>query len=147
MVGNRFDEEIENIASIDSSGNLNVPQGIVTASPTSLIGYSTGAGGAVTQLTNKSTAVTINKVCGTITTSNEQVDAAEEKTFVVHNTTVAATDVIAVSIVSGGTAKSYELCVGAVAANSFNIVLSNPTAGNLSEILLINFSVIKGSSS
>ncbi len=146
MVGNRFDEEIENLFSIDSSGNLVLPSGlsIVCASPTSLIGYSTGAGGTVAQGTDKSTAVTLNKVCGTITTHAETVDAAEEKTFKVTNSCVLATDVIAVSIVSGGTAKSYAVCVGAVVAGEFYIVLSNMTAGGLSEALLINFAVIKG---
>ncbi len=146
MVGNRFDEEIENLLSIDSSGNLVLPAGmsIVAASPTSLVGYSTGAGGTIAQGTSKTTAVTLNKVCGAITTFNTSMDAAADITFKVNNTLVAATDTVAVSIVSGGTSGSYFVCVGAVAADSFYIVLTNASAGALGEEVVINFVVIKG---
>src|ERR1022692_4764418 len=34
------------------------------------IGYATGAGGAVTQITGRTTGVTLSKLCGTITTIN-----------------------------------------------------------------------------
>lgn len=34
------------------------------------LGYATGFGGTITQATGKSTGVTLNKPCGTITTHN-----------------------------------------------------------------------------
>src|SRR5882672_9299987 len=52
------------------TGTTGVFSGAVTALSllvTSLLGYATGAGGAVTQATDKSTAVTLNKICGAIT--------------------------------------------------------------------------------
>ena len=75
MIGNRFDEEIENILSIDSSGNLVLPSGMgLLATSTLGVGYSTGAGGgAVTQTGNKSGGVTLSKPCGVITMDKELI--------------------------------------------------------------------------
>jgi hypothetical protein len=56
---------------------------------------------------------------------------------------VAATDVVVVSIKSGGTSGSYVISVSAVGAGSFDITISNVSAGSLSEALVINYSVIK----
>jgi hypothetical protein len=41
--------------------------GFFSTSPTIGIGYATGAGGTVTQLTSRTTGVTLNKVAGQIT--------------------------------------------------------------------------------
>ena len=108
------------------------------------LGYSTGAGGAVTQITDKTTTVVLNKICGQITTVNTVMNANTETGFTVTNSTVAATDTVVVSIASGATANAYQICVDAVGAGSFHIALSNPSASNLSEVLVINFAVIKG---
>lgn len=107
------------------------------------LGYSTGAGGTVTQATNKSTAVTINKLCGAITTSNASLANATAVGFTVNNSTVAATDVVNVCIKSGATANSYLLSVDAVATGSFHLCIYNLTGGSLGEALVINFSVSK----
>ena len=42
------------------------------------IGYTSGLGGAVTQATSKSTGVTLNKPCGTITMHDASLAAAAE---------------------------------------------------------------------
>jgi hypothetical protein len=114
---------------------------------TSAFGYTTGAGGAVTQATNKATGVTLNKLAGQITTSNAALAAGAEVTFVVTNNTVAATDVPCVAHASGGTAGAYDVFVSAVAAGSFSVTISNMSAGSLSQAIVINFVVIKGVSS
>jgi hypothetical protein len=114
---------------------------------TSAFGYTTGAGGTVTQLTNKSTGVTLNTLSGRITTHNAALAAAAEVTFVVTNNQVAATDVPVVAIASGGTAGSYAIVVSAVGSGSFSISLTNLSAGSLSQALVINFVIIKGASS
>lgn len=110
------------------------------------IGYRTGAGGTVTQATNKQTGVTINRPSGQITMNNEALAAAAETTFEVTNSVVAATDVVVVNIASVGTAGSYLVTVSAVAAGTFKITLSNVSAGSLSEAIVLNFAVIKGAS-
>jgi len=126
-----------------TAGGLTVTAGgLTSASATALIGYATGAGGAVTQGTDKSTTVVLSKPCGTITTHAESLNAATEATFTVTNTLVAATDTIALSIQSGGTSGEYEAHVTQVAAGSFDIALSNLTAGALADAVLINFAVI-----
>ncbi len=117
--------------------------GLVTSSGTAGIGYATGAGGTVSQTGNKGTSVTINKICGQITTQNTNLAAAAEQSFVVTNSTVAATDVVVLSIASGGTAGSYLLTVSAVASGSFTISMSNVSTSTLGEALVINFAVIK----
>jgi hypothetical protein len=114
---------------------------------TSAFGYTTGAGGTVTQLTSKSTGVTLNTLSGRITTHNAALAAAAEVTFVVTNNQVASTDVPVVAIASGGTAGSYAAVVSAVGSGSFSISLSNLSGGSLSQAVVINFAVIKGATS
>ena len=109
------------------------------------IGYVSGNGGTVTQGTNKSNGVTLSKACGQITTHDASLAGGAEVSFVVTNTLVAATDVVAVSIASGASTGTYVASVSAVAAGSFTVTLSNlgTTAG---EALVINFVVLKGAS-
>ena len=107
------------------------------------IGYTTGAGGAVTQLTSKSTGVTLNKLCGAITTHNAALAAAAEVSFTVTNNTVSANDVPVVAIKSGAVAGTYLIDVTAVADGSFRITISNVSTGSLSQSLILNFAVIK----
>jgi hypothetical protein len=123
-------------------GNF-VKSGYIKSSGTGGIGYATGAGGTVTQGTNKATGVTIDKPCGTITTHNATLNAATIVSFAVTNSCVAATDVIAIQHDSGGTLGSYTINPSTVAAGSFAINIRNNTAGNLGEALVLRFAVIK----
>jgi len=114
---------------------------------TSAIGYTNamngvGGGGSVTQATSKSTGVTLNKACGQITMNNAALGAGAEAVFTVTNSTVTAYDVPVVAIASGGTSGSYVVSVAAVANGSFDIVISNVSAGSLSEAVVLNFAVI-----
>jgi hypothetical protein len=113
-------------------------------SATAGIGYATGAGGAETQLTSKSTGVTLNKICGTITMNNASLAHQEAVAFTLTNSAIAATDLVVVNVKSGGTAGAYLVSVGAVAAGSCSITLFNAqTSGNLSEAVVLSFAVIK----
>jgi len=113
---------------------------------TSGFGYATGVGGAVTQATNRTTGVTLSKLCGTITTNNASLAAEGTADFVVTNTTVAATDVVLVSIQSGSNGGGTIVSVAVVAAGSFTIRVHNGNvAAGTAETgaILINFVVIK----
>ena len=124
---------------IDSSGNV-----LVTSSGGGL-GYGTGAGGTVTQLTSKGTAVTLNKPCGQITMNNAALAAGAEIGFVVNNTLVGGNDTIIVT--QSGFAintNNYQIRCAATATNSFVISVKNLSAISLSDALVINFTVIKG---
>ena len=107
-------------------------------------GYIAGEGGTVTQSTNKSTAVTLNKKSGQITMNGAALAAATTVSFTLTNSTIAATDLLVLNHVSGGTAGSYLLNAQA-AAGSASINVRNITAGSLSEAIVIGFAVVKAS--
>jgi len=104
-------------------------------------GYGTGRGTAV-QETNKSTGVTLNAPCGTITMNGDALNADTTVSFTLTNSSIAATDLLVLNHVSGGTAGSYILNAQA-AAGSASINVRNITAGSLSEAIVIGFAVIK----
>lgn len=127
-------------ANFDLSQESGVPQ---NTSPSVPIGYATGAGGAVTQITSASTGVTLSKTCGQITTVALTTAAAAEEAFVVTNTTVAASDVVVVSTTYAGGGTPL-VSVKGVAAGSFTIVITNLHAtAALDAVLVVNFAVIK----
>jgi hypothetical protein len=105
-------------------------------------GYITGEGGAVTQATSKSTGVTLNTKCGQVTMNAAALAADTTVSFTLTNSTIAATDVLVLNHVSGGTAGSYLLNAQA-AAGSASINVRNITGGSLSEAIVIGFAVIK----
>jgi hypothetical protein len=114
--------------------------GALTSSGLTGIGYATGAGGAVTQLTSRTTGVTLNKTTGAITLFSA-AGTTSATTFTVTNSTVAATDVIILNQKSG--TDLYDLMVTAVAAGSFNITFRT-TGGTTTEQPVFSFAVIKG---
>lgn len=117
---------------------------LLSNSATGGIGYATGAGGAVTQITSASTGVTLNKVTGQITTVALTTAAAAEERFTVTNSAVAATDVIVLGTTYNG-AGTPMLSVVKIASGAFDVVVTNVHAANaLDAVLVVNFAVIKG---
>jgi len=113
------------------------------------VGYSIGAGAAVTQGTDRATGVTINALTGAITTINTSLAAEASAVFVVTNSFVEIGDVVVASMRSGKVALNTDIVVSAVAAGSFSItVVNNNVAGGTAETgaIIINFAVIKGQS-
>lgn len=137
------------IGAVDSTG-LTVTgkgafSGLIKSSGTGGIGYATGAGASVTQITSKATTTpAINKDCGQIVTNNAALAAAAVVTFQVPNSEVAATDTINLNLASGqATEGTYRYWIEKVAAGSFKMSLENRSAGSLSEALTFNFSIVK----
>lgn len=114
--------------------------GITSAGPTAGIGYATGAGGAVTQATSRTTGVTLNTVTGAITLVSA-AGSATAASFTVTNSAVAATDVVNICQKSG--TDKYVTMVTAVGAGSFQVT-SFTTGGTTTEQPVFNFAVIKG---
>lgn len=114
---------------------------LTTSSASANFGYATGAGGAVSQSTNKSTGVTLDTNCGAITMNNVSLAAAATVSFTLTNAQITATDVVAVSIKSGASTGLYTAAVTATGAGSCQISVTNigSTAG---EVVIINFAVI-----
>jgi hypothetical protein len=110
------------------------------------MGYVGGSGGAVTQATNRTTGVTLNKLNGTITTNNASLAAEAAAEFTVTNDKVEIGDVVVVAIQSGTDGGNTNVFVSTVAAGSFKIkVANNNAAAGTAETgaILINFAVIK----
>jgi hypothetical protein len=106
-------------------------------------GYTAAAQGTVTQATDKSTAVTLNKPAGRITMNNASLTTATNATFTLNNSFISANDTVILTI-SGGqaTAGSYNVFANGLAAGSVSISLRNISGGTLSEAVVINFAII-----
>ena len=124
-----------NDAGVLAGGNLSYD------STAGTFGYGTGRG-TVTQGTNKSTGVTLNAPCGAITMNSAALNADTTVSFTLTNTSIAATDLLVLNHVSGGTAGAYVLNAQA-AAGSASINVTNISTGSLSEAIVIGFAVIK----
>ena len=112
---------------------------------TSQLGYGTDAEGTVTQLTSKSTGVTLNKSAGRITMNNASLAATTTISFTLTNSLISTNDTIVLNI-SGGlaTASTYNAWVDSLAAGSAVISLRNVSAGPLLEAVILNFAIIHG---
>lgn len=118
---------------------------LLSASPTAGVGYSVGAGGTVTQLTSRTTGVTLNRPTGAITTNNTSLAAGANASFTVTDSAVAINDTVNTSIRSGQTLKSTQVEVTAMAAGSFELTVFNPdTVSAETGAIIINFAVVKG---
>jgi len=135
--------------SVSSSGTITTvaltASSFVKSTGTAGIGYGTGAGGTVTQATNKSTGVTINKICGQITMNNAALAAGALVSFLVTNSTFVATDSVIVNLAGGkASTGTYECWIDGTGGGAFWITVKNISAGSLSEALVLNFAIIKG---
>lgn len=128
---------------ISLQGIVAITGNVTAASSVGTSGYGTGAGGAVTQATSKSTGVTLSKPCGQITMHNASLAAGASVSFAVTNTLVTATDTVIIHRVSGGTDGSYSVRIDKIAAGSFTVTLVNESVGALAEAVVLNFAVIR----
>jgi hypothetical protein len=116
-----------------------------TVYATAEIGYSTAAQGTVTQLTSKSTGVTLNKSSGQITMNNAALANGAIISFTLTNSLLSAKDVIIVNVAGGlATNGTYTSFVSNVSAGTAVISLYNISAGSLSEAVVLNFAIIHG---
>jgi hypothetical protein len=113
------------------------------------IGYSAGAQGTVTQATDKSTGVTLNKSAGRITMNNAALAGGAAVSFTLTNSTISTNDTIIVcvsSVTTGSSAGAYTSYVSNMTAGSASITLRNLSATSYSEAVIINFAIIHGAS-
>jgi hypothetical protein len=121
---------------------------ILTFSPTNGLrtsipfGYQAGSGGNVTQLTNKSTGVTLNTGCGRITTHNESLNPNSAATFTLTNSFITSGDVIVINHISGGTIGAYTFSPSA-GTGSATITIRNVSGGAEGSALVLKFVIIK----
>lgn len=107
-----------------------------------VLGYTVAAQGTVTQASNKSTAVTLNKSAGRITMSAASLAGATNVSFTLNNSLISSNDVLILNLAAGATAASYNLWVDSLGAGTASITLRNTTGGALAEAIGINFALI-----
>ena len=107
------------------------------------LGYTATAQGTVTQLTSKSTGVTINASAGQITMNNAALAATTNVAFTMTNSKVGPKDVVIANVAAGtaGT-DTYNCWVSGHAAGSCTFVLRNISGGSLSEAVVLNFAIV-----
>jgi len=110
-----------------------------------------GVGGTVTQLTSRTTGVTLDKICGDITLVSASIPGLNSQRFTLTNSTIGATDMVQVCLVgdsaagTGPTTSAYDVGVLQVAAGACDIVVHNTNnSATATEQLTVRFMVIKG---
>jgi hypothetical protein len=106
------------------------------------LGYTAEAQGVVTQLTDKTTAVTLNKSAGRITLNAASLAAATNVSFTLNNSFISANDTLILTISGGATVAAYNLWVNSLGVGTASITLRNTTASPLAEAVVINFALI-----
>jgi hypothetical protein len=117
-----------------------------TCYATEEFGYAPEAQGTVTQLTSKSTAVTLNKSMGRITMNNAALASGATALFTLNNSVISANDVVVVSVSGGGTAGAYWPFVSSQTTGAAVIGVYNNSGGSLGEAVIVNFAIIHGAS-
>ena len=108
------------------------------------LGYASAAQGAVTQLTSKSTGVTLNESMGQITMNGAQLNTLTNVTFTLTNSLISAKDVIILNVGAGATSGAYNCWISSMSAGTCTITLRNISGGNLTEAVVINYAIIHG---
>ena len=129
-----------------NSSNSNQALATSTVSTGQPFGYTTGQGAAVTQITNRATGVTINAMCGTITTDSTSLAVEASAKFIVTNSFVKVGDVVVLCQQSGAIALNTQVEVTVVTNGTFTIsVINNNVAAGTAETgaILINFVIIR----
>ena len=108
------------------------------------LGYCSCAFSEVTQLTSKSTAVTINTPTGRITMDDASLNNNAVARFTMNNTSVGANDVMIVNIkLNGSTPEAYIAFIADIGEGFADLALWNRSGGQLSEAVELNFAVIR----
>lgn len=136
----RGDVDINGIVTIGKRATIFGP---LLVNSSAALGYSTGAGGTVTQATSRITAVTLNKPVGQVTLFTTSGVAAWQ-TFTINNIFVEAKDTVAISYT--GATNSYLMFPDRVDNGSFRVWFYS-ISGVAIDTPRVNFAVIKGATS
>lgn len=135
--------DLVRVSRVDANGDA-TPGAVAITSLLDGTGAGYGSGGAVTQITTRTTGVTLNTYSGAITLL-AAAGSATPASFTVTNSKIRATDTIILSVKSS-TTNLYEVFVTAVGAGSFQITFFT-TGGTTSDSPVINFAVVRAAAS
>ena len=143
--------QCRNLVDYSTKYNLHLQPngGNVLVTGTGALGYGTGSGGTVTQLTSKGTSVTLNKPTGQITMNNAALAAGASVTFQFVNSLISSTDNMLVNLREyGGATDAYIVTVTPfIYGGGGYITLINRSGISLSDAVVLKFSIIKGANS
>lgn len=105
-------------------------------------GYRTGMGLSVTQLTSRTTSVTIDAPVGRITLVSATTTAGQISSFTVNNSYINSTDVVMFSKFSGS--GYYIMSTRRLSLDSFVVDVYTPVAVTSAEAPAFNFAIIRG---
>jgi hypothetical protein len=108
------------------------------------LGYCSCAFSEVTQLTSKSTAVTINTPTGRITMDDAALNNNAVARFTMNNSSINSNDVVIVNIkLNGSTPEAYIAFIADIGEGFADLALWNRSGGQLAEAVELNFAVIR----
>jgi hypothetical protein len=140
LIGTLTTNAQPNITSVGTLTDV-VASGNITT--TSTLGYATGAGGTVTQITSRTTGVTLNKPTGKITLTTASLAANTQVQFTLTNSYITATDLVVIQHVSGGTLGLYNVTATAGNGSAVISIRNNSAATSGSQTPVLQFAVIK----
>jgi hypothetical protein len=118
----------------------NVFSGDVNIFGAGKLGYTTGSGGTVTQITSRTASVTLNKTNGAITLVSA-AGSATYQAFYVFNSTISTNDVVVCSFQQASINNKYAVFT-TVDSTGFTVIVA-AVSGTATEAPIINFAVIK----
>jgi hypothetical protein len=107
------------------------------------IGYRQGSGGYVTQLTSRTTPVTLNAVTGRILLFNVIVPAEYSDTFIFNNSYITANDLLYIAHISNGTMSLYDITATPQNGSAIITVRNNSNDPSPPEQPLLGFMLFK----
>jgi hypothetical protein len=128
------------------AGSLTVTGNITTSNVTLAntgIGYRQGSGGYVTQLTSRTTPVTLNAVTGRILLFNVIVPAEYSDTFTFNNSYITANDLLYIAHISNGTMSLYDITATPQNGSAIITVRNNSNDPSPPEQPLLGFMLFK----
>lgn len=110
----------------------------------SKLGYTAAALGTVTQATDKTTGVTLNKSAGRITMNAAALANGVAVSFTLTNSFISANDVLVLCVSAGSVADplAYTVYTSSLGAGSAVITLRNLSATPRSEAVVVNFALL-----
>jgi hypothetical protein len=126
--------------------NINLPNQQLLFTGKGGFGYYAGAGAAVAQTTDKTTAITSNTPTVKVTMMNTALGANSAVSFTWNSTKIGADDLVLPMIRGGTGGGAYQVWCDQVTAGTARIVLLNRTGGSLSDAVVLQINVLKGAS-
>lgn len=138
--------EVGNLNQLNvTSGNINAFKSVFVGASGGVLGYANGAGGAVTQLSSRTSTVLLNAPTGQITLVSAALAANTQQQFTFTNSFITENDMVLVQHISGGTLGLYNVTATPGAGFATISIRNNSAASSGTQQPVLQFAVIKSS--